>query len=42
MLFHLAYQPLTLDDLEGHHDVTKFKKNLRLGGDYVYGYLELI
>ena len=24
MLFHLAYRPLPLDDLEGHRDVTNF------------------
>ena len=28
MLFHLAYQPLTLGDLEVHSDVTKFLKHL--------------
>ena len=28
MLFHLAYRTLTTDDLEGHNDVTKFKKNI--------------
>ena len=29
MLFHLAYRPLTLGNLEGHSDIAKFlKKNI--------------
>ena len=26
MLLHLVYRPLTLGDLEGHSDITKFQK----------------